>query len=680
MECYECHLDFEEPHRIPRILTTCGHSLCQSCLNTLFKSSNVICPQCKVKNPANSVLSFPANLALMTLKQQSPIETCEIHNKAIEAYCNTDKKVLCVSCILDDGHKSHDITSITKAALRQKDILNAYSGSVLMNEAIINKEEQDLDSSSKSIKENFDRIQEDLHSIYESIKELIDLREKENTEKMKSLMQAELANIENRRTSNQKQLCIIQNFKNELLRNEVECDLEIMSKAGKRESLAKQACAKSSFAGKSDPFGVFSRDNEANFFWKMVKQVFSCAPKGKVEKKEENVPLALAAVAFTKDLRGKVQEQAKKPQIIRKELNQKGKQVKTNKKPVVKGPTVVKRATLTLYEEDFRKDSATPKESTEWVEVPVKEYNSDDDTFSIKSFDLASLCRAPKSYIYAISGFSDKSLVSLECFNFTNNSWDYLSDSLASRTQFGAVLYKDNIIVMGGKQSGKRVSSTETYSPLSNEWVPGEFELLSSRSGFSAISISNDIYLIGGSDGVPLKNFELYNGEDWTSLPNLKSRRDELSGTVGPDLNIYAIGGYGGNDMTCLSTAERYCLETSTWKEIPPMSTARRALSVVTLPDGIYALGGYDGSKYLRSLEKYDIRMGKWITLAPMKHARCTLSAVTSPDCQFIYAVGGFNGNALNLVERYSVVEDKWTEIPPMLTPRFMHCCLYVSL
>ena len=350
MECYECHLDFEEPHRIPRILTTCGHSLCQSCLNTLFKSSNVICPQCKVKNPANSVLSFPANLALMTLKQQSPIETCEIHNKAIEAYCNTDKKVLCVSCILDDGHKSHDITSITKAALRQKDILNAYSGSVLMNEAIINKEEQDLDSGSKSIKDNFERIQEDLHSIYESIKDLIDLREKENTEKMKALMQAELVNIENRRTSNQKQLCTIQNFKSELLRNEVESDLEIMSKAAKRESLAKQACAKSVFAGKSDPFGQFSRDNEANFFWKMVKQVFSCAPKGKVEKKEESVPLALAAVAFTKDLRSKVPEQAKKPQIIRKELNQKGKQVKVNKKPVVKGPTVVKRATLTLYE------------------------------------------------------------------------------------------------------------------------------------------------------------------------------------------------------------------------------------------------------------------------------------------------------------------------------------------
>jgi len=41
------------------------------------------------------------------------------------------------------------------------------------------------------------------------------------------------------------------------------------------------------------------------------------------------------------------------------------------------------------------------------------------------------------------------------------------------------------------------------------------------------------------------------------------------------------------------------------------MSTPRRALTVVTLPDGIYAIGGYDGSKYLNSVEKFDIRMNK---------------------------------------------------------------------
>ena len=691
MECYECHLEFEEPHRVPRILTTCGHSLCQSCLSTLWKSSHLTCPQCHTKNPAASVLSFPANLALIQLKQKSPIDTCEVHTKTIEAYCNTDKKVLCVSCILDDGHKSHDITSIAKAALRQKDILNAYSGSVQMNEALLTKEEQELESTTKALKENFERLQEELHGYYENIKEAINAREVENLEKMRAIWQNEVNGIENRHNTNQKQLCIIQSFKNELMRNEVENDLEIMSKAAKRENLAKQACVKSNGPPKADPFAQFSRDNEANFFWKLIKQIFACAPKAKVLKKEENIPLALASAAFTKDLRGKPAEpEVKKSLPAKKEQKEqkvKPKQLKPNKKPVQKAPTVIKRATLTLFDEDFRKSSSTPKEQIDldWPEVPQQEANSDEDTFSMKSFDLASLCRTPKSYIYSISGFSDKSLVSLECFNFSTSSWDFLSDSLTSRTQFGAVIHRENILILGGKQAGKRISTTESYSTLANEWIAGDFEMLSPRSGFSAMSISSncyvdDIYVAGGSDGVPLKLFEMWNGEEWSSLPGLRSRRDELAGTVGPDLNLYAIGGYGGSDMTCLSSGERYCLETGTWKEIAAMSTPRRALSVVTLPDGVYAVGGYDGSKYLKTLEKYDIRMGKWIGLAQMKHPRCTLSAVTSPDCQFIYAVGGFNGTALNIVERYSVVEDKWTEIPGMLHPRFMHCSLYISL
>ena len=75
-------------------------------------------------------------------------------------------------------------------------------------------------------------------------------------------------------------------------------------------------------------------------------------------------------------------------------------------------------------------------------------------------------------------------------------------------------MHKENILVIGGKQAGKRISSTEIYSPLSNEWFPGDIEMLSPRSGFSAISISSntyldDIYIVGGSDGVPLKNFEM---------------------------------------------------------------------------------------------------------------------------------------------------------------------------
>ncbi len=59
--------------------------------------------------------------------------------------------------------------------------------------------------------------------------------------------------------------------------------------------------------------------------------------------------------------------------------------------------------------------------------------------------------------------------------------------------------------------------------------------------------------------------------------------------------------------------------------------------------------------------------------LRPMNTPRCTLSAVASHDCQYIYAMGGFNGAALDIVERYNVMTDEWEYITPMLHKRFMH-------
>ena len=90
-------------------------------------------------------------------------------------------------------------------------------------------------------------------------------------------------------------------------------------------------------------------------------------------------------------------------------------------------------------------------------------------------------------------------------------------------------------------------------------------------------------------------------------------KRDELAVALGPDGKIYAIGGYGGggpaltngeggseqtdlkSQSNCLRTAERYDFTTGQWEMLPEMNEARRALAAVALPDGIYAIGGYDG-------------------------------------------------------------------------------------
>jgi N-acetylneuraminic acid mutarotase len=189
--------------------------------------------------------------------------------------------------------------------------------------------------------------------------------------------------------------------------------------------------------------------------------------------------------------------------------------------------------------------------------------------------------------------------------------------------------------------------------------------------------LGRDIYICGGYDGTQLRSLEMWSCNTWTTLASMSQRRDELSLTVGPDLSLYAIGGFG--DGTILSSCERYNIGEDTWSSIPHLSSPRRALSAVALPDGIYVIGGYDGSKYLKSLDKFDIRKNSWIQLAPMNEARCTLAAVVSPDCQYIYALGGFNGSPLASVERYSILENSWETIAPLPAPKFMHSAVIFS-
>jgi len=189
-----------------------------------------------------------------------------------------------------------------------------------------------------------------------------------------------------------------------------------------------------------------------------------------------------------------------------------------------------------------------------------------------------------------------------------------------------------------------------------------------------AVKRNKEIYVAGGSEGSPLKTFEKWNGFRWESLPDMNYKRDELSLVLGPDDQIYAIGGFG--ELSCLGSGE--CYREGKWELLPAMKKPRRALASVVMPDGIYAIGGYDGSSYLSSVERFDIRMNKWVEMTSMNYARCTLSAVTSPDYQYIYAMGGFNGAGMQIVERYSVVQNKWEEIKPLMVPRFMHCSAMV--
>lgn len=82
------------------------------------------------------------------------------------------------------------------------------------------------------------------------------------------------------------------------------------------------------------------------------------------------------------------------------------------------------------------------------------------------------------------------------------------------------------------------------------------------------------------------------------------------------------------------------------------MNQCRKGLAAISMPDGIYAIGGFDGCQYLKSVEKYDFMTKKWEYIEDMNFPKCHFSCVNSNDFRYIYVIGGYDGKPINLMER----------------------------
>ena len=74
------------------------------------------------------------------------------------------------------------------------------------------------------------------------------------------------------------------------------------------------------------------------------------------------------------------------------------------------------------------------------------------------------------------------------------------------------------------------------------------------------------------------------------------------------------------------------------------MSEGKRALQALSLPDGIYLIGGYNGKEYLNTVERLDLNDFLFYKLPDMLVSRGTFSAICSSDYRYVYCIGGVNG------------------------------------
>lgn len=144
-------------------------------------------------------------------------------------------------------------------------------------------------------------------------------------------------------------------------------------------------------------------------------------------------------------------------------------------------------------------------------------------------------------------------------------------------------------------------------------------------------------------------------------------------------INQYEALITGGIDnTTILNTTILYSKGTFTKKQ--NMFYERRTHAMCKIDDMIYVCGGIDvNHEPISFCEKYSLQYEKWVKIAGMLNEKSHLT-LCSLNNNYLFSFGGENKheNLLDIIERYSVLNDTW-ELLKVRLPIKIECCACVK-
>ena len=215
--------------------------------------------------------------------------------------------------------------------------------------------------------------------------------------------------------------------------------------------------------------------------------------------------------------------------------------------------------------------------------------------------------------LYCIGGSPSElsNKLTIDVYDANKKFWTLFHLQEENRAKFGYFKLSDSLLVVFGGMEPKENSTTLFASSLlidlaSLTATPYHFKLSAARCAFASIVINNHLYVFGGNEGsgpiCTAEEYDLATGE-MRKLKDMRFKRDQPSCSFVEGW-IYVAGG-GGEKGESLKSVERYHLSTGTWEPQQSLLIERRALSLITAKNQLFAIGGYDGEKFLASVEKY---------------------------------------------------------------------------
>ena len=283
--------------------------------------------------------------------------------------------------------------------------------------------------------------------------------------------------------------------------------------------------------------------------------------------------------------------------------------------------------------------------------------------------------------ICAIGGTNGNStLTTNEEYDPTTNRWSTKAPMPTARSGFAIAVYENKIYCIGGTVGNSFIANTEVYDPVTDTWET-KSSMPTPRADLSANLVNDKFYLIGGkkySSTTPYYRQtdvnEVYDPvtDTWSKNAPLPTAVQGYASAVVDD-KIYIIGGskpssQPGPDIV-INANQIYDTKTDSWSNGANMNTlVSYGVAVATLgymaPTRIYLLGGFLGNNFSNKTQVYNPDDNKWTNGTSMLTPRGYLSVTTIND--ILYAIGGFDGeNWLNSNEQCKPLE--YGKVPPKI-------------
>lgn len=263
--------------------------------------------------------------------------------------------------------------------------------------------------------------------------------------------------------------------------------------------------------------------------------------------------------------------------------------------------------------------------------------------------------------IYVISGLGDDGWSSrVEAYDPVNDSWDRLSSKPTAVANVDAAVVNGLIYVPGGLDETNAVRDVlEVYDPRADLWTMAA-PLPVPLCAYAIAPFGPGFYLFGGWNGRDYLDSVYYYdvvSNTWREEERLRAARGFAAATTVEE-RIYLIGGYDGSDEYSLCESYQPALaaaDQDPWRSHAPMRTARAGHSAVAFQGNVYVVGGGWDHAFTYN-ERYDLANNAWSSFeSPMigEWRTLGLSVIESGGDTFFYAIGGWNGRHLAVVQAY---------------------------